>query len=65
MVLYGGSYLMIPFARMILGVCIRFEKAGADTPKPVLFVMEGRLSLVQSSKGAVYQFLKVHIQSSP
>ena len=56
---------MIRFARMILEVSIRFEKAGADTPKPVLFVMEGRFSLPQSSKGAAYQFLKVHVQSSP
>ena len=56
---------MIRFTSMILGVCIRFEKAGADTPKPVLFVMEGRLSLVQSSNGAAYQFLKVHVQSLP
>jgi len=65
LVLYGGSYLMIRFARMRLGVSIRFEKAGADTPKPVLFVMEGRFSLPQRSKGAAYQFLKVHVQSSP
>ena len=56
---------MIRFTSMILGVCIRFEKAGADTPKTVLFVMEERLSIVQSSNGVAYQFLKVPIQSSP
>ena len=56
---------MIRFARMILGVRNRFAKAGVGTLKSVLFVMDEKLSIVQSSNGAAYQFLKVPVQSSP